>query len=178
MDWALAALALAGASDWADGWLARRLGLQTVLGSYLDPLADKALTVCVLLALAAKGTLPAWLAAVAVGRDVALVGGAFLSRAAALGWRWRGAREFFRMVPGADTAAPAAPPVEPLLVSKVNTALTFALVAAALAHDGWGVPDVEILAAGAAAVGATTAMSGAAYFVLFLRRRARLPPPP
>jgi cardiolipin synthase len=178
MDWALGALALAGVSDWADGWLARRLGLQTVLGSYLDPLADKALTVCVLLALAAKGTLPAWLAAVAVGRDCALVGGALLSRAAALGWRWRGAREFFRMVPGdGEAAAPAAPPVEPLLVSKANTALTFALVAAALAHDGWGVPDAEALAAGAAAVGATTAMSGAAYLVLFLRRRAGLPPP-
>jgi hypothetical protein len=136
------------------------------------------MTMALLLRAVAKGTLPAWLAAVAVGRDGALVGGALLSRAAALGWRWRGAREFFRMVPGAgDSNAPAAPPVEPLLVSKVNTALTFALVAAALAHDGWGVPDAEALAAGAAAVGATTAMSGGAYLVLFLRKRAGLPPP-
>ena len=40
---ALPALALSGASDWADGWAARRLSQPSVLGSYLDPLADKAL---------------------------------------------------------------------------------------------------------------------------------------
>jgi phosphatidylglycerophosphate synthase len=38
---ALIGLALAGASDWLDGFVARKLGVNSVLGSYLDPLADK-----------------------------------------------------------------------------------------------------------------------------------------
>jgi hypothetical protein len=38
---ALVGLALAGASDWLDGFVARKLGISSVLGSYLDPLADK-----------------------------------------------------------------------------------------------------------------------------------------
>ena len=39
----MASLAAAGASDWLDGYLAKRWGQQSVLGSYLDPLADKVL---------------------------------------------------------------------------------------------------------------------------------------
>ena len=43
--WALAlpALVVSGASDWADGWAARRFNQPSVIGSYLDPLADKVL---------------------------------------------------------------------------------------------------------------------------------------
>jgi cardiolipin synthase len=184
-EWALAALALAGVSDWADGALARHMQLSTVLGSYLDPLADKALIACVMLALAAKGLLPAWLAGAVLARDVALVGGALAARGAAVGWRWGGAREFFRMVPaessggggGADggaRAAPAAPLVRPLMVSKVNTALIFVLAAAALSHDAWGAPDADALAAGAALAGVTTAASGVAYLRLFIASRRAL----
>lgn len=39
---ATASLAVAGFSDWLDGFIARKYNLSTVLGSYLDPLADKA----------------------------------------------------------------------------------------------------------------------------------------
>jgi hypothetical protein len=51
--WELAApgLAISAATDWLDGWLARRAGLRSVLGSYLDPLADKVLVGCVVGAL-------------------------------------------------------------------------------------------------------------------------------
>lgn len=43
--WSLAvpALVVSGASDWADGWAARRFNQPSVIGSYLDPLADKVL---------------------------------------------------------------------------------------------------------------------------------------
>ncbi len=40
---ALPALAVSGATDWADGWAARRFNQPSVIGSYLDPLADKVL---------------------------------------------------------------------------------------------------------------------------------------
>lgn len=45
LQWALAlpALVVSGASDWADGWAARRFNQPSVIGSYLDPLADKVL---------------------------------------------------------------------------------------------------------------------------------------
>lgn len=51
--WAMAVpgLAVSGATDWLDGYVARRAGLQSVLGSYLDPLADKVLVGCVVGAL-------------------------------------------------------------------------------------------------------------------------------
>ena len=49
---ALGALAVAGASDWADGYVAKRWGQASVVGSYLDPAADKVLVGCAVAALA------------------------------------------------------------------------------------------------------------------------------
>src|SRR5208283_4357319 len=53
---------LAGISDGVDGFIAKRFDLRTELGSYLDPLADKALLVSIYVALAVVGVLPAWIA--------------------------------------------------------------------------------------------------------------------
>lgn len=67
---------LAAASDWLDGWLARKLNAVTALGAALDHTADKVLITCVLVALA-YAALPLALVAAAVlilGRDVALAG--------------------------------------------------------------------------------------------------------
>ena len=55
---ALAALAVAGASDWADGYVAKRWGQASVVGSYLDPAADKVLVGCTVAALAYEVSLP------------------------------------------------------------------------------------------------------------------------
>ncbi len=49
---ALGLLGVAGASDWADGYAAKHYGQSSVLGSYLDPLADKVLVCCTVGALA------------------------------------------------------------------------------------------------------------------------------
>lgn len=59
----LGSVVAAGISDWLDGYVARRWNMSSVLGSYLDPIGDKAFVASVALALAAKGVLPAWLAA-------------------------------------------------------------------------------------------------------------------
>ncbi|KAK7860278.1 cardiolipin synthase (cmp-forming) [Quercus suber] len=48
---ALVGLALSGASDWLDGYMARKMRINSVVGSYLDPLADKVLIGSVALAM-------------------------------------------------------------------------------------------------------------------------------
>jgi cardiolipin synthase len=67
---ALVILFVVGTSDWVDGFVARHTGQVSVLGKLLDPLADRVVIVAVLVAFAAKGTVPWWLAAVIAGRDV------------------------------------------------------------------------------------------------------------
>lgn len=64
---------LAGLSDFLDGILARRLNKKTSLGAALDPAADKLLMSVSFIALAIKGVIPVWLAALVVGRDLYIV---------------------------------------------------------------------------------------------------------
>jgi len=56
--WALALFAYAGVTDLVDGWIARKWKLQTVAGSVIDPMADKALMIILTVTLTAKGALP------------------------------------------------------------------------------------------------------------------------
>ena len=70
--WAVAVLAVSGASDWLDGVLARRLGQVSRLGQLLDPAADRLFIIVTLLALAWSGVVPWWLLGVLVLRDVVL----------------------------------------------------------------------------------------------------------
>ena len=60
---------VAGISDAVDGFLAKRFGWQTELGSYLDPLADKLLIVSIFIAMGVLGTLPSWLVIAVVSRS-------------------------------------------------------------------------------------------------------------
>jgi cardiolipin synthase len=71
---ALAILFVVGTSDWVDGFVARHTGQVSVLGKLLDPLADRVVVVAVLVAFAARETVPWWLAAVIVGRDLIVMG--------------------------------------------------------------------------------------------------------
>lgn len=68
--------AIAAGTDFFDGYLARLLNQKSVLGAWLDPLADKAMLLTVILILAARGSLPIWLALIVVLRDVAVLVGA------------------------------------------------------------------------------------------------------
>ena len=77
---ALAAFAVAAATDLLDGLVARVLHQQTRLGAFLDPIADKFLAACALVALAATGRLPVWLPVLVVSRDLAQLAGAALLR--------------------------------------------------------------------------------------------------
>jgi cardiolipin synthase len=77
---ALIVLAVSGVTDALDGFLARILHQQTVLGAYLDPIADKALLASCFVTLSIKGIIPGWLTVIVISRDfIILVGIAILS---------------------------------------------------------------------------------------------------
>lgn len=64
---------LAGMTDGMDGLLARKLGQQTTLGGYLDPIADKLLLTSSFVALGFAGQIPLWLVILVLSRDVLIV---------------------------------------------------------------------------------------------------------
>lgn len=71
--WALAVLAVSGASDWLDGRLARRWRQVTRLGQVLDPAADRLFILATLLGMALRDLVPWWLVAVIVARDLLIL---------------------------------------------------------------------------------------------------------
>jgi len=72
--WGLGVFLLVAATDWLDGYLARRLNQVTDLGKFLDPLVDKLLIFAPLLVLVEWGTIPAWGVFLIVGRELAIAG--------------------------------------------------------------------------------------------------------
>jgi CDP-diacylglycerol---glycerol-3-phosphate 3-phosphatidyltransferase len=87
--WATALFATAMATDWFDGWLARRSGRASAMGSLLDPVADKILVLAVLIVLVDRGVFAGWVVAAIVAREF-LVSGlrlAALERGVVLGAR-------------------------------------------------------------------------------------------
>ncbi len=68
---------IAGISDGLDGFLAKRYGWVSRLGSILDPIADKFMLVSCYLALGWMGEIPVWLVAAVIVRDVVIVTGAY-----------------------------------------------------------------------------------------------------
>ena len=139
----------AGASDAVDGFLAKRFNWKTPLGGFLDPMADKALLVCIYVLLGAKGMLPDWLVALVVLRDVMILGGAAIIMRSGLPAR-----------------------IQPLWVSKVNTLLQILLAAYVLAQNGFDLPDGAITNIMVTAVTVSTLVSGLAYLMKWGRRAA------
>jgi len=72
---------LVAATDWLDGWIARRTGAVTELGKILDPLADRLVVGAALLAVMVRGAFPIWIGVLLILRDLAiLVAGAWILR--------------------------------------------------------------------------------------------------
>eukprot|EP00270_Netrium_digitus_P008199 TRINITY_DN2430_c0_g1_i2.p1 TRINITY_DN2430_c0_g1~~TRINITY_DN2430_c0_g1_i2.p1 ORF type:complete len:518 (-),score=81.02 TRINITY_DN2430_c0_g1_i2:209-1762(-) len=164
--YALVGLALAGASDWLDGYVARRCGIDSVFGSYLDPLADKVLIGCLVMAMLQQGLLPGWLVLLVVSRDIALLAGAFIHRAHALNWQWRSLAHFFQ------TRAGGAERMQPLFISKVNTALQLVLIAIVLLECAMDVPNGSMMINGLCyGVAWTTVASWLAYAITRIKLR-------
>lgn len=73
---ALVVFAVAAVTDVVDGLAARLLDQRSHLGAFLDPIADKLLAACALVALYTRGLLPLWLPLLVLSRDLALFSGA------------------------------------------------------------------------------------------------------
>ncbi len=132
--------ALAAISDALDGVLARRFGWSTRLGAILDPLADKFLLTSSYVTLGILGLLPVWLAGLVIARDVAIIGGAVA---------------YHHLV--------GQVPMEPTLISKVNTTLQLLLVLLVLLAAGVQSLPAMLLEVAIVLVAFTTLASGIDY---------------
>lgn len=136
----------AGLSDAVDGFIAKHFDQRSELGALLDPIADKALLVSMYVTLGLAKHLPVWLVILVVFRDAMIVGGFLLVAALGHAMRW-----------------------EPLLVSKLNTALQIALIGVVLASLGLAVAVPRLAEVLVYAVAATTTISGAGYLMRWTR---------
>jgi cardiolipin synthase len=138
---ALAIFLTACVTDALDGWIARRTGQKTRLGSLMDPLADKILLSSAYLAFAwlpglpDAARVPVWLTVIVVSRDLILVTGAAV---------------IFMMQNRFDTATN--------FLGKVTTVLQMLLVLGVLAGFAREILEGLVLAAACA-----TVLSGAVY---------------
>jgi len=139
----------AGISDAVDGFIAKRFDMVTELGTYLDPIADKALLVSIYVALGLQDHLPAWLVILAVSRDVLIVGGVVLA--------WVVDKPMV---------------VRPHIVSKVNTAGQIGLAGAVLLLLAMEMPERGVIQVAIWTVAVLTVWSGAVYLVDWVRHVA------
>jgi cardiolipin synthase len=136
----------AGVSDAVDGFLAKRFGMVTELGTYLDPLADKAMIVSIYVALGIADAIPHWLVILVVSRDVMIVGAVMLS--------WL-------------VDKPVA--LKPLLVSKLNTVAQIVLALVVLCALGFNFDAAVTIVLLTGTVAALTLLSIAFYVAEWVR---------
>jgi cardiolipin synthase len=72
----LVLMAIAGASDALDGWMARRFGWISRFGAAMDPVADKLLVATIFIIFTVQGHIPIWVAVIVLGRDAVIMAGA------------------------------------------------------------------------------------------------------
>lgn len=123
---------LAGISDVLDGYIARNYNQKTVLGTYLDPLADKIFINGIAFSLTYSHILPWWCTSLWLGRDVILIGMAYRTVALAT----QGS--------GNNVADPSSTPlkIKPLMISKVNTLFQFGTIWTGLGCMAVGYQDM------------------------------------
>ncbi len=151
--WALAIFASCGLTDGLDGLLARRLRQRTVVGFYLDPIADKLLMATSFIMLAYVRIVPFWLTILIISRDLFIIIGSVL---------------FLILLTETD--------IRPTILSKFNTAVQILTVlfflasrafpeAVASVSGGYELSGgVVVLCAG------TTALSGIQYLWIGIRK--------
>ncbi len=136
----------AGISDAVDGFLAKRFHMESELGAYLDPLADKALIVSIYVSLGIAAALPISLVILVVSRDIMIISGFMLA--------WLVDRPM---------------PVKPLPISKANTVAQIVLAAVVLAEHGFGFGVEPLSLALVVVVAILTLLSIAFYLAEWLK---------
>ena len=153
--WAIAAgrlqlaflLFLAAAiSDGVDGFLAKRFGMQTELGAYLDPLADKILIVSIYVTLGITGVIPLWIVILVASRDFMIIGAIILS--------WL-------------VDMPVA--IKPHTVSRLNTGVQIMYACLVLASHGYQLSAEPLLTLVMVLVAILTSLSVALYLAQWVR---------
>ena len=140
---------LSGLSDALDGFIAKQFNQRTILGSYLDPVADKTLIVSSILALGYMGAIPSWLIILIVSRDLAILGAVIIS--------WLVERSL---------------KIEPIISSKINTFLQIfyiGLILLSLSSKEIIYLDVFILPTFSILIALSTLTSWFSYLILWLR---------
>jgi cardiolipin synthase (CMP-forming) len=138
---------VAGASDAVDGYIARAFGHKSLIGAYLDPIADKLLILSLFGLLTYQEHLPLWLMGLVLARDIAIV--------ATVAVFTRMKKTELRM--------------QPLFVSKLTTFAQIALLIATLADLAFGLAWGDLRVGLVWAVVVFTVASWVAYFFEGLR---------
>jgi len=146
MDIAFLLFAGAAVSDAVDGFLAKRFGMKTELGAYLDPLADKVLIVSIYVTLGITGVIPLWIVILVVSRDFMIVGAIILS--------WVVDRPV---------------KIRPHFVSKLNTGVQILFAGLVLAAYGYSFDAEPVLTLVMALVAVLTLLSVGLYLAEWVR---------
>jgi cardiolipin synthase len=136
----------AGISDAVDGFFAKRFGMKTELGAYLDPLADKVLIVSIYVTLGITSVIPLWIVILVVSRDIMIVGAIILS--------WLIDRPV---------------QIRPHVVSKINTAVQIVFAGLVLAVHSFSLSAEPVLTLVMALVAVLTSVSVGLYLAEWVR---------
>ena len=141
---------LSGLSDAIDGFIAKKFNQITILGSYLDPLADKILIVSSILILGFIGIIPSWLLILIVSRDLAIFGAVIIS------WLMESDLK-----------------IEPIFSSKINTFLQILYIGLILLNlsdfANFSILESTIIPYFSIIIGFFTLFSWSIYLVLWLK---------
>ena len=133
---------VAAATDWWDGRLARRWGMTTTLGSFLDTTADKLLVTAALIALVGTQRASPWIAAIVIGRELVILG--------------------LRGAVAADGAV-----IAPSVWGKLKTTIQFLAILLAILRPGGPVAGAYVDEWAMLVAAAVTVMSAADYLQRF-----------
>ena len=137
---------VAAVSDGVDGYLAKRFGMTTELGAYLDPLADKVLIVSIYVTLGITGVIPLWIVILVASRDFMIVGAILLSWLVDMPVR-----------------------IKPHIISKLNTAAQIIFACLVLASNGYQFNAEPLLTLVMALVAVLTLLSVGLYLGHWVR---------
>ncbi|MBA2588167.1 MAG: CDP-alcohol phosphatidyltransferase family protein [Alphaproteobacteria bacterium] len=147
---ALLIFTAAGASDGLDGFIARRWGVTSDFGAWLDPAADKLLMLLCLIALCSIGASPVWLLLLVASRDLAIAAGWLMIKLLGLPFRTRA-----------------------LFLGKLSTVMQVLYIFASLLLLAFDLDAPRLMLASAWICAGFTAASAIAYAGVLLRAAGR-----